>query len=114
MKGTTGLGFVWMLFAVTVLVGWLSVFSGNATAQGTQGQNAVCTSPTGCSTQVGTSAFVDASQFAATGRDFCGVLNWVIWCSTAQETFTGQRGLEEVTERLAIRSTAANAEWCSS
>ena len=37
-----------------------------AAAQGSQGQNAVCSSSSGCSTQAGSSAFIDASMFINT------------------------------------------------
>jgi hypothetical protein len=46
-----------------ILVGWFSAFANYAQAQGNQGQNAVCTSSSGCSTTIGTSAFIDASVF---------------------------------------------------
>jgi len=62
MKDSTTLTSGWVSFAVVfVLMGWSVAFPVTAAAQG-QGQNAVCTSTTGCSTTVGTNAFIDASM----------------------------------------------------
>jgi hypothetical protein len=46
------------LATIAVLVCWFSAFPTLANAQGTQGQNAVCSSVTGCLTQAGSSAFI--------------------------------------------------------
>jgi hypothetical protein len=61
-----------LVVTIIVLVTW---FPTSARAQGSQGQNAVYNSSTGT---VGSSAFIDASMFPATGRDFCGVLNFIL------------------------------------
>jgi hypothetical protein len=85
MNGTTRFASAGMFFAVVaVLACWLSAFPVVAKAQGqdSQGQNAVCTSTTGCSTTVGTNAFIDASMWATNvalaSRNFCTVLNYVL------------------------------------
>jgi hypothetical protein len=51
--------------ALALLITWFSVSPTQARTLGSQGQNAVCTSQTGCSTTPGTSAFIDASTFLA-------------------------------------------------
>jgi hypothetical protein len=83
MESKAGLASAGMFFAiVSCLACWLSAFPTAANAQGqdSQGQNAVCTSTTGCSTTVGTNAFIDASVFAgnAQNRNLCSVLNYVL------------------------------------
>jgi hypothetical protein len=82
MESKAGLASAVMFFAVvTGLACWLSAFPTIANAQG-QGQNTVCTSTVGCSTSVGTYAFIDASVFATSpppsNQNFCGVLNFVL------------------------------------
>jgi hypothetical protein len=57
---------------------WFLALSTSAKAQGTQGQNGVCSSSTFCTAVIGTGAFIDASMFPASGRDFCGVLTYVL------------------------------------
>ncbi len=76
MNSTTRFASAGMLFAiVAVLACWLSAFPTVANAQGSQGQDAVYNSSNGV---VGSNAFIDASMFPATGRDFCGVLKFVL------------------------------------
>jgi hypothetical protein len=60
---------------VSVLIAWLSLFLVSAGAQ-SAGQNGVYNSSGG--SVVNSSAFIDASVFAASGRDFCGVLNYIL------------------------------------
>jgi hypothetical protein len=62
---------------VAVLVYWFSalVIPTHAQTQNSRGQNAVYNSS---GTTVGSSTFTDASMFPGTGRDFCGVLNFVL------------------------------------
>jgi hypothetical protein len=50
--------------------------SAPASGQNTEGNHAVCTSQTGCSTTVGTMAFIDAGQFvnANQGSDICDAI----------------------------------------
>jgi hypothetical protein len=52
------------------------LYSATASSQNTEGNNAVCTSQTGCSTTLGTTAFIDASQFvnANQGSDICDAI----------------------------------------
>jgi hypothetical protein len=63
---------------IVVLVGWFSACPTRAWAQGTpaQGQNAVYPASGVCCQ--GSAAFIDASMFPSTGRDFCAVLGWVL------------------------------------
>jgi hypothetical protein len=71
----------WVFFAIVIaFFGWFSVFPIPALAQGTQGQNAVCSSSSGCSAQAGSSAFIDASQFFGniSNPNFCSVLNFIL------------------------------------
>jgi hypothetical protein len=78
MHSATRLTFAGKLVGIPALLAcWFLASPVLAKAQGTQGQNAVCPAQTGCST-VGTNAFIDASMFPATGRDFCGVLNFIL------------------------------------
>jgi hypothetical protein len=85
MKGTGRYGSGWTLSAiVAVLASYLLVLplplNAQNTCSGAQGQNGVY-NPT-CNNSkpgvVGSSAFIDASMFPATGRDFCGVLKFVL------------------------------------
>jgi hypothetical protein len=57
----------------TVVVSWLAVFASRANAQ--TGQNAVYNVS---GTTVSSPAFIDASMFPALGRDFCGVLAYIL------------------------------------
>jgi hypothetical protein len=60
-----------MTTAVVAFALWCSVFPRQLEAQGTQGQNAVCSSPSVCdmsSNTVGTKAFIDASVFGGWPR----------------------------------------------
>jgi len=76
VNGTTRFASSGMFFtSVAVLACWLSAFPTVANAQGIQGQNAVYNSSNGV---VGSNAFIDASMFPAAGRDFCGVLKFVL------------------------------------
>ena len=61
----------------TVLICWSLAFPAPASAQGTQGQNAVYNGPSCC---VGTNAFIDASMFAGNvpSPNFCKVLNYIL------------------------------------
>jgi hypothetical protein len=65
------------LLTLTVLTSWGTFFSASAAAQGSQGQNAVYNSSNGI---VGSSAFIDASQFASTQQlpNICAVLNFIL------------------------------------
>lgn len=63
-----------VMSAAVVFAACFSIFPTTAGAQGNPGQNAVCTSTTGCSTTVGTSAFIDASVFASPNTNFCAVI----------------------------------------
>jgi hypothetical protein len=63
-----------VLSAAVVFAACFSIFPITAGAQGNPGQNAVCTSTTGCSTTVGTSAFIDASVFASPNTNLCAVI----------------------------------------
>jgi hypothetical protein len=73
MRYATGFTYPGILSGiVAVVVCGLSAFPTFASAQGTQGQNAVYNSSNGI---VGSSAFIDASMFPAQGVDFCGVLH---------------------------------------
>jgi hypothetical protein len=67
------------LTAIAILLCWFSTCTTLA-AQGTQGQNAVCSSVTGCSTQAGSSAFIDAKMYlgSSNGIDFCDTLNGIL------------------------------------
>lgn len=81
MKGTTRFASGWMFFGiVAVLAGWFSASPILATAQGTPGQNTICSSSSGCSTTVGSSAFIDASMFASlfSSPNLCSVLQYVL------------------------------------
>jgi len=80
MKRRTSVAFGCIQFVIAILVaGLLSVVIAPAAAQ--TGYNAVynssgnCTSTSGCTPSP---AFIDASQFTASGRDFCGVLNRIL------------------------------------
>jgi hypothetical protein len=74
MRSTENLVSKSTIFVVAaVLFGWF--FGSPLPARAQQGQDAVYNSSNGV---VGSSAFIDASMFPATGRDFCGVLNWVL------------------------------------
>ena len=76
MSNTASLMSNWRISAiVAVLLGWFSATTPPAAAQGSQGQNAVYNASNGI---VGSSAFIDASMFPASGRDFCGVVNWIL------------------------------------
>ena len=78
MKRTAGIAHGWRLFAVAaVLVGWLSVFTNYAHAQGSQGQDAVYNSSNGI---VGSSSFIDASMFlrGTQGRDLCDTIYGIL------------------------------------
>jgi hypothetical protein len=68
IKKTMGLVFAGILAAL--------LYSATASGQNTEGNNAVCTSQTGCSTTVGTTAFIDASRFvnANQGSDICDAI----------------------------------------
>jgi hypothetical protein len=44
----------------------------------TAGNNAICTSATGCTTTTGSGSFIDASVFIAQSPYFCGVVNYVL------------------------------------
>jgi hypothetical protein len=90
MQNVTRLTFAGtFLGIVTVLAGWflalpLQLNAQNNTCSGTQGQNGVynATCNNGNPGVVGSSAFIDASMFPATGRDFCGVLKFILSSST--------------------------------
>ena len=60
-----------------MLVVWLAFIPAPLAAQGTQGQNTVHASPTNT---VGSSAFIDASQFA--GTTFCSTIYSILSAST--------------------------------
>jgi hypothetical protein len=72
---------------VAALVYCLSAFPILANAQGTESQNAVCSSTSGCSTTVGSSGFFDASMFlppnSTQATDICDALYGL---------FSGRRG----------------------
>lgn len=80
---------------VIVLVVCFSLFLARAQAQGSQGQNAVCTSTmlTGCAPTVGTSAFIDASMFKGKASTICGVLNYVLKTGFTAGAAIDARGL---------------------
>jgi hypothetical protein len=96
---------------VAVLVCWLSTFANYAEAQGSQGQNAVCTSSSGCSTTIGTSAFIDASMFANSPpqRNICAVLNFILSSTTypASGAVIDARGIPGVTPPVSMTCTAS-------
>jgi hypothetical protein len=77
MQNATRLAFGWKSLATFgVLFFWVSASSLFVNSQtGSQGQNAVYNSSNGI---LGSYAFIDASMFPATGRDFCGVLKFVL------------------------------------
>jgi hypothetical protein len=76
MKSERSLASGRTVFAIVrVLIAWLSLFLVSAGAQ-SAGQNGVYNSSGG--SVVNSSAFIDASVFAASGRDFCGVLNYIL------------------------------------
>jgi hypothetical protein len=78
MKDTTRFAFGRMFLAIAaVLSAWFSVSPILANAQGTQGQNAICSSSSGCSTTVGSSAFIDASMFTGQASNICGVIYYI-------------------------------------
>ena len=79
MSGTTQSGLSFVLVATMVFpTVWCSAFPPVLEAQNQPGQNAVCTSSSGCSTTVGTNAFIDASVFLGSGQnqgsDVCDVI----------------------------------------
>jgi hypothetical protein len=89
MQSVTRLTFAGTFFAiVTVLAGWFLALplqlNAQNTCSGTQGQNGVynATCNNGNPGVVGSSAFIDASMFPAAGRDFCGVLKFILSSST--------------------------------
>jgi hypothetical protein len=79
MLYATGLASGRFLVIVAVLVCWLSAFPVFVDAQGTLSQNAICSSSSGCSTTVGSPAFIDASMLlppnsTTLGRDLCDAI----------------------------------------
>ena len=84
-------GRVWFVIAA-VVIAYLSTCEPEAAAQGTQGQNAVCTSPTQCSTTVGTSAFIDASVFATSTDTFCSTIYKILNPSSYSPSVIDARG----------------------
>ncbi len=84
MKNTRRFASGGAFFAIVVVVCCSSVFSNLASGQGTQGQNTICTSTsqTGCPTNMGSSAFIDASMFIGNGNkqssNVCGALYGIL------------------------------------
>jgi hypothetical protein len=100
-----------------LLVCSCSVFPVLAKAQGTQGQNAVCSSSSSCSTSsntVGTNAFIDASIFGNNRTDICTILNNILSSTIIKYPSTGAvidaRGLPGNT---GTNMTCATSPWGS-
>lgn len=78
MTRATRVSNAWMFFAIEALLAiCISAFPISSEAQGNPGQNAICTSTsqTGCPTNAGTNAFIDASVFVSgTNPNICAVL----------------------------------------
>jgi hypothetical protein len=66
-------------------------------AQSSKGKNAICASTSGCSTTTASQSFIDASVFAATGVDFCGVLNGILISTSYSTSVIDARGLPGAT-----------------
>jgi hypothetical protein len=104
-----------LLGIAAVLLCWLSVFSIVANAQGSgnlPGQNAACSSSSGCATQAGSSAFFDASMFVSNQNpNICAVLNFVLNPAShvlpTGATFIDARGLNSTNTSM----TCAISPW---
>jgi hypothetical protein len=116
MQSATRLTFSGMhLGIIAVLLYCLPVFVIRANAQGSQGQNAVCSSTSVCSSNsetVGTGAFIDASMFVGnvTSPTFCSVLNYVL-AHVVQPTYPNgavvdTRGLPGLTQTSMMCATS--------
>lgn len=98
---------------VPLLACWSLSSPTRALAQGTLGQNGVCSSSTLCGTTVGTSAFVDAFVVSTTLRSptFCSVLSYILNPLNSLMTSTGgvidARGLNS----LNISMTCTASPW---
>jgi hypothetical protein len=77
---------------VIILAAWFSACPRPVAAQGTQGQNAICSSSSGCST-AGSSAFVDASMFAVSTDTICSAIYKILSPVTYSATVIDARGL---------------------
>jgi hypothetical protein len=77
---------------VVVLAAWFSACPRPAAAQGTQGQNTICSSSSGCST-VGSSAFKDASQFVNSSDTFCSTIYKILGSVSYSASVIDARGL---------------------
>jgi hypothetical protein len=91
-----------MTTAVVAFALWCSVFPRQLEAQGTQGQNAVCSLSTACDTSsktVGTNAFIDASMFANT--TICSTLYNILVSPSYSAAVIDARGLNSTNTNMA-------------
>jgi hypothetical protein len=106
MKCTTRFGFGWTFAAG--LAAWFFTFPSPAQAQGNgaQGQNAVYNNS---NTVVGSSAFIDASMFAAQNANICTVLNGILKnVVPTSGAVIDARGLASSTPATSMTCTTAN------
>jgi len=84
----------WLIMTATAaaLAVLASLFPPQLKAQGTQGQNAVCPSQTGCSSPVGTNAFIDGSSVPQ-GHDICDTIYVILKASTYLPAVIDARGI---------------------
>lgn len=98
MESTTKVACRWK--SVGFLIGiaaWLSCSPTSAMAQGSQGQNAFCSSSSGCSTTAGSSAFIDASVFATQADTFCSAIYKILQPPTYSAAVIDARSLPGTT-----------------
>jgi hypothetical protein len=109
MKDATKFGTALIFWGIVfVLVAWFSACPTPATAQGSQGQDAVYNSSNGI---VGSSSFIDASMFAFQNGTICSVIYGILQSTTYSAAVIDARGLLRSTPPTNMTCAAGWTPW---
>jgi hypothetical protein len=94
---------------IAVLVIWFAACPTQATAQGTQGQDAVYSAPGNCCK--GSPSFIDASMFAFNGGTLCSVIYNILKPTGYSAAVIDARGLANSTPPTSMTCAANTTPW---
>jgi hypothetical protein len=103
-----------LTIAVVALATYCAVFPLRSEAQGGEGQNAVCSSTSVCTSSsdtVGSGAFVDASMFAAPSGTICSVIYSILVPGGYSAAVIDARGLVNSTPPTSMTCAANTTPW---